>query len=227
MQAEADFDGKEEIDDETWAMTDYDSFSDAISSLKVYVDCLMDLLPSMENTLSLIGEKDFSNKTASRLAFQVSGPARSYVLRVYDKFEKANTRLVERLGEANWQRHVSLRMNHRPNMHALPEALEELIDETVEEVVEEAPKSVFVPVSLFQDSRLGSTLPAYSSYTATVASHSSFVSSLEDGENGELRVPPTPKEVFDEMPFDCTICGHTLNKIKSRIDWKYVFNPLY
>lgn len=208
IHTESDLDGEEEPDDERCAIMDYDGVSSAIYSLKVYVDCLMDLLPSMENMLSLIGENDLGDKAASPIAFQVSDPARSYVIRVYDKFKRANTRLIERLGEANWQRHISLRTHHTQNV------------KVPQETLDKAPKSIFVPVSLFHDSGLGSTLPAYSSYAATVASHSSFVSSVEDSEIGELRVPATPKEVFDGVPFECTICGHTLRKIKSRIDWK-------
>lgn len=82
-------------------------------------------------------------------------------------------------------------------------------------------KSSFIPVSLFQDSGLGSSLPAQTSYAATAASHSSFVSSNAEGESGHLRVPPTPKGVFEGIPFVCEICSHELSEIKNRVDWKY------
>jgi hypothetical protein len=79
---------------------------------------------------------------------------------------------------------------------------------------------VFVPVSLFRDSGLGSSLLAQSTYVATIASHSSFQTTATDKNNGDLRVPPTPKEVFEGVPFNCQICGHMLSRIKNRIDWR-------
>jgi hypothetical protein len=78
-------------------------------ALKVYVDCLMELLPSMEETLSELEYDEFEEQPKQPIDFQVSGPAQPYVLKIYDRFPKADLRLMHRLGEANWQRHMSLR----------------------------------------------------------------------------------------------------------------------
>ena len=43
------------------------------------------------------------------VAFRVSDPAQSYVQLVREKYKNAEHRLVERLGEANWQRHIRVR----------------------------------------------------------------------------------------------------------------------
>jgi hypothetical protein len=195
-------------------LTEGISHGQIIKSLNTSVKCLMDLLPSMENTLNHPYAADGGhddNIVTTPVAFQVSGPAKTYVLNVYDRFAKADAHLVERLGEANWQRHVALRS-----------ALGQegvMLDSTPG--VQEVPKSLFVPISMFHDSGLGSS-HARSSFAATVASHSSFVSSLAENETGGMRVPSTPKEVFGNIPFVCDICGHLLSRIKNRIDWKYV-----
>src|SRR5205085_462201 len=169
--------------------------------------CLMDLLPSMEDTLNYADQVNLRPHASAPIEFQVSGPAQAYILNIYDRFPKANSQLVERLGEANWQRHTALRIGLEQQAQTVSEA-------------PEAPKSVFVPVSMFHDSGLGNSIPARSSYAATVASHSSFVSSLAEKDGGDLRVPSTPKEVAEGIPFTCDICGHRLSRIKNRIDWK-------
>jgi len=191
-----------------------DQMSKAVTSLEISAACLMDLLPSMENTLNWADSKLRNTQNNQAIAFEVSGPAQLYVLNVLDRFPKANARLVERLGEANWQRHTTLRNIEGPATQDASSAT------GVVSEVQAVPKSIFVPVSLFHDSGLGSSLPTQSSYAATVASHSSFMSDLADNENGDLRVPPTPKEVFKNVPFTCQICGHVLSRIKNRIDWK-------
>jgi hypothetical protein len=187
--------------------TEPERFSlETANTVKVYVECLMDLLPSMEETLSALEYNEFENPQTPPIDFQVSGPAQPYVLKVYDKFPKADLRLIHRLGEANWQRHMSLRK----------------MDNQIEadEIPQEIPKAVFVPVSLFQDSGLSSSPPAQSTHAATTASYSSFQSTAVDKDNEGLRVPPTPKWIFEGVPFGCQICGHILRRIKNRTDWR-------
>lgn len=163
----------------------------------------------MEEILTLADQANMDELISRSVDFQVSGPAQTYVLNIHDRFANADSRLVQRLGECNWQRHVALRSNLEESKQMMPQDL-----------VQETPKSVFVPVSLFHDSGLGSSLPAQSSFAATIASHSSFVSSFADGDVGGLRVPPTPLAVSRGIPFTCEICGHILSRIKNRVDWK-------
>lgn len=200
---ESDYESDSETDEEEDNNSEYIQQSHIVSALKTYTACLMDLLPSMEDTLAC-SQAVREDQNKAPVEFHVSGPARTYIINISDQFEKANIHLVERLGEANWQRHTAIR-------NGFEAAVEE---------EEEMPKSIFRPVSLFRDSAMGSSMPAQSSYAATIVSHSSFVSSLGDAENGRLRVPKTPREVSQGVPFDCEICGHTLSKIQNRIDWK-------
>lgn len=198
-------------------VVDGEKVSRAIRILAAAIDCLMDIIPTMEDTLSYTNALQCRQKASAYVEFQISGPGKIYASKVYDQYSKADTRLVERLGEANWQRHTLIRIEQS----SVPDNLDNSISETGFGVTA-PPKSLFIPASMFQDSGLGTSVPAQSNYAVTVASHSSFVSSLGDKEKGRLQVPATPKEVFDGIPFTCEICGHILHQIKNRIDWKYV-----
>lgn len=208
---ESDLESDNGAKQETESSLDNRDYTNPIHSLQGYVRCLMDLLPSMEDVLAYATQGDLDDKASTPVQFQVSGPAQTYILYVYDRFPKADSQLVERLGEANWQRHLALRTDFEEHVNV----------ETDFEV-----KFSFIPVSLFQDSGLGSSLPAQTSYAATAASHSSFVSSNGEAEPGRLQVPPTPKGVFEGTPFICEICGHELSEIKNRVDWKYATSQL-
>jgi hypothetical protein len=180
---------------------------DAIAAdLRFYNHRLMDLMPSIERTAVQPAQLQGPNDHSALSPFQMSEPAHAYVIKVADKFPDAESKLVERLGEANWQRHVRIRQSSGG---------------TAEIVPAEVPKSVFVPVSMFHDSGLGSSMPAQSAYAATAASHSSFKTTMTESQSGSYRVPPTPKEVYAGESFTCEICGHFLSKIRNRIDWKY------
>jgi len=179
------------------------------SDIKFYNLRLMDLLPSIERTALQPKDAAESKNDSNSIAlvpFQVSKPAHAYVLQVKDKFPIAENKLIERLGQANWERRKRLREDQA---------------EVPETAVSEPAKSVFVPVSMFHDSGIGSLTPAVSAYAPTAVSHSSFRTSATESQLGSYRVPPTPKEVSDGKPFTCEICGHVLKKIKNRADWKY------
>jgi hypothetical protein len=135
------------------------------------------------------------------LDFEVSESA-MYIRNILDKFPSADIRLAERLGESNWQRHVMIRNRNEGSE----------ID-----IGQEVPRSVFQPTSIFHDSGLGSSMPTTLCYAASL---SSFMSKAGDADNKYFRVPQTPKEVVDGLPFECFICRHMIIHIKNRIDWK-------
>jgi hypothetical protein len=182
------------------------------SRMHSYVTCLMDLAPTLQQVM---GEKDVSLKdprNASDVAtFHVSQAARQYVLRIVDKYKNADHSLVERLGEANWQRYVRIQKQIQGTREGEG-------DDDGE--IGLTAKPTFVPLSKFHDSGLGSSKPARSSYAASAASHTSFASTQSDAPGGRLRVPPTPPEVAQGLSFACYICGDVLTDVKNRIDWK-------
>lgn len=184
-----------------------EELSHIAKDLGKHIFSLMELVPSMENTLAQIKGK-ISTPSAPRADFKVSEPAWPYVSNVRDKFRKADPKLIERLGQANWERHTKI-----------TERLDEHADvySKVTQGVDEA-KSIFTPCSLFHDSGLGSSSHMIHSNKITLRASSS---ASHPRDSGRLRVPPTPTEVQEGIPFTCNICGHVLHKIKSRNDWKY------
>lgn len=173
-----------------------------------YVNLLMDLCPTLEQTYTDM--HDGSSRYPQRLlhdTISVTPAAVPYVGNVQDKFPRASQELVRRLGEANWQRHERLRaiQIHGP---------------TSEPITVKDAKSLFRPVSQFQDSALGSSIRTQSQRAESTASHSSFVSSSADQEKGHFRVPPLPRGASYGETFACPYCGMTVSKVKNRVDWK-------
>lgn len=172
--------------------------------------CLMELLPSMEQTYKYVCDPRLRLEEGGRtISFQVTEVARPYVMQVHDKFRNANVSLVERLGEANWQRFMRVRQHMAGGLRG-----NDLGDLHV------GARSTFFPASTFHGSGLGSSLHPESSFAPTDASHSSFVSSRSEKDGSRVRVPEIPSEVAQGISFECFICRRMLTKIKNRIDWK-------
>lgn len=127
--------------------------------------------------------------------FEVSEPATIYVRNILDKFPLADFKLVQRLGESNWQRHIKARNRNEVSDRGL---------------------TACGAKSVFHDSGVGSSIPA----SGYAPSASSLVSKAGDADSEYFRVPPTPKEVLDDKPFECFICGHVVLHLKNRVDWK-------
>ena len=174
-----------------------------------HIACLQDLEPTLEQMLDEADQFHKMGDDATRPAFHVSDAARPFMLQIHDRYRSAPTSLVERLGEANWQRWVRI----RKQMDREDES-----EEGNEE--QEIADSIFLPTPKFRNPGFGTSMPAQSDCAFSVASHTSFLSSHVESEDGEARVPPTPEQVAEGRPFDCAICGQTLASIKSRIDWK-------
>jgi hypothetical protein len=174
-----------------------------------HIACLQDLAPTLEQMLDETDQFHQMRNDIVCPAFRVSDAAKPFVLQIHDRYRSATTSLVERLGEANWQRWVRIRKQMDGD------------DENEEETEkQEIAHSTFLPVSKFHDSGLGTSVPAQSDHAFSIASHTSFLSSHAESEDGKARVPPTPEQVAEGQPFDCAICGQTLTSVKSRVDWK-------
>lgn len=179
----------------------------SLESIEFHTKCLMDLLPSMEQTYKNLCDPGLRlEENNGKIIFHVTDAARSWVLKVHDKFKNASISLIERLGEANWQRYLRVRQSM--------EAEESIYDMPI------SAHSTFIPASKFHDSGLGSSVRPESSFARTVASHSSFVSSLAEQGASCARVPPTPSGVVNGTPFQCFICKRTLTNIRNRVQWK-------
>ena len=189
------------------------SGSDIYSFLRCRTECLLDLVPTMERSLTH-AIKISSESSANRTPFSVTEAARPFVLMIADKFTNASIKLIERLGEANWQRYVQIR-----------EKMDETSNRYHVVVTQEGhskciPQSVFAPCTLFHNSGIGTSVATVTEHAASVASHTSFISSNAEESRGSLRVPTMPAEVSEGKPFQCFICKNMLFKIRTRVEWK-------
>ena len=174
---------------------------------------LMELAPTLQRNI-VRGERARAQRIlSSAQPFRVSEPAEIYVSIAREKFKQADLNLIQRLGQANWQRHRRI----RDMMFRSEEGIEEkLVPGTIHPI----DHSTFRPPPTFHDSGLGTTITSASHYAASAASHTSFASTVEEGVRKSLRVPSMPPEAADGKPFQCSICGKLQSRIRNRIDWK-------
>lgn len=213
--------GEDEDDDGSDSCT---SGADIDEALRSRVQLAMDLVPSLESNLSQPEKSQRESASIANEPFHASNPAQIYISLVRDKFPEADNELIERLGEANWQRHINIRRRlERIEASEEPAPLPIIQAETIV-------GSKFQPQTLFHDSGIGTSNSA-GSYAAppnaaqalaapSEASHTSFISSFTEMENEATRVPPTPAEVSIGISFRCFLCGHIQFKIKDRVGWK-------
>lgn len=170
----------------------------------------MELGPTLQRNLLHAQKSRTESSYPPVVPFRLSDSAGIYVSLVREKFRNAEDQLVDRLGESNWQRHQMV----REQLKRHPKEEDVIVDKD-----QDLFYSVFRPYSTFQDSGIGTSIPACTEYAP---SHASLQSSNIEGEEGSLRVPPTPEEVKDGTPFQCPFCGLFILNIKNRIDWKSV-----
>ena len=162
------------------------------------IDCLTELGPSLQQNLSSARKPA---PPVSQPAFGLlcpSGPAGFYVSLVRDKFKRASKGLVERLGEANWQRHLRVR-----NM--------------MEDLEKNPAKGQNTAHTTFHDSGIGTSVPGGTQYEP---SHTSFRTSNPEGGSSSLRVPPAPLKATDGKSSRCYLCGDMLSPVITRTLWK-------
>ncbi|KAL9039839.1 MAG: hypothetical protein Q9214_004713 [Letrouitia sp. 1 TL-2023] len=171
-----------------------DDIAEIPTDISFRTGCLQELTPLIK--ICILRAKNPKSPAAANSTFTVSGPAYYYVQNIREKYENAPVQLVERLGEANWQRHVRLRQ--------LANDYESNQDDTLSDLQ---------PQSKFHDSGIGTM------ETGSIKSYSSFVSSNAVGNVTGLRVPPAPVEVKNGEPFLCNFCGLMQYKINNRVEW--------
>ena len=186
-----------------------DGDNNIAGELQFHIGCLVDLGSTLEKSLLCTETGRVRSSQSAPLPFHISGTASVYISIIRDKFKDAEVQLIERLGEANWQRHVNVRLG-----------MANVISDVKEEYTREDPCSTFKPYSAFYDSGIGPSIPTQIQYAP---SHTSFVSSVSEKEEGRLRVPREPVEVGAGRPFQCYLCGEILSNIRNRGDWKLVY----
>ena len=82
--------------------------SELVEDIRVYVDCLMDLVPAIEHPAKDSHGPEKGLETGNSLG-SVTDPAYSYIFNICHNFPSADMDFVRRLGRANWHRHERLR----------------------------------------------------------------------------------------------------------------------
>lgn len=182
----------------------------ALISIYGCVESLMNVLPTIDSCCNEQSVESRSQADPIRKPHDtyVSDKAQPFVNQILDKFPSMEGKLAQRSGQANWERYLRLR-SLQGHLAEGPSQAEEL-----------ATRSIFQPFTEFQDSGLGSSLPATTIYAKSNASHASFMSTQSAHDRRAFRVPQTPKAVLAGMPFECEICHSLVSGVKNRVQWK-------
>ncbi|KAG7005326.1 hypothetical protein G7Y79_00020g048540 [Physcia stellaris] len=169
--------GSDSDDNASFLSNDFDPCDD----LRSLVQMVLDLVPSLEATIQHQKRIIHKRPYAPESEFQASGPAQIYISLVHDKFPLASEKLKQRLGEANWQRHLNIRrrMEQIENHQGQEPEQARNVNERSTNV-----GSIFQPQTLFHDSGIATTVASHSQFAQTEASHTSFISSLAEQEKG-------------------------------------------
>ncbi|KAG6990978.1 hypothetical protein G7Y79_00059g091630 [Physcia stellaris] len=89
-------------------LSDHDEENDFTQELRSQIDYLLQLGPTLRQNVLYARKSRIEASIPAVVPFHLSGPAWKYVSLVREKFQNAGNQLVNRLGEANWQRHIML-----------------------------------------------------------------------------------------------------------------------
>ena len=204
--------------------------TEILEEISAYIDCLLDLSPSLENpAFDIQHEGSDGRPERSDERFDVSSEeALIYCRRIRDRFEALPKYLVERLAEINRLRAESLRRLrelHSEVGKALP---------VPDDVTEDRFSASDPPLT----KTTGSTLPSSSNFSsalqhsrpretflddedASQATFASFSTSASAVSFGRPRVPPMPETLADgwnKLP--CSVCFVDVSYIRTRKEWK-------
>ncbi len=174
--------------------SEVDDAEEMIEDLRTDVQCLMDLSPLL---------KDPILDPASQKEPTISArwePYEPYIYKIIQRFPSAEAPLVRKLGEANWARYLRCQEDRNRTEN------EELL------LKEEQGPSDIIAASRFQDSGLGASVQAMSSYAESIMTY--------NGNDGQkVRIPPLPEEGKEGQPFPCVACGR-MAQIKDNSSWR-------
>lgn len=188
--------------------------SEIIESFEESVTMLMDLSPTIGNALALQIVLDVEDRPAT-VDFTVTDVAQVWIARIAENYKSASNAIVQRLGEANWQRYCRLRAPKDATIATEYSQAKSVFHGSVAAEPKNAAAS-----TIFHDSALGPSVHSATDYASSSASHSSFASINSDSNHHFHRVPPEPGEVVDGEPFVCPLCTTRIYGIRNRIHWK-------
>lgn len=182
-----DSDGYESDSDDSEYNYPNDSIQATAEDIKTYIQCLVDLSSSISCPAM---DPEYRDQIPTLLTFEKRNAHDYYADLISTKFPQASSDLVDRLGKANWSRYQRIQAERIANASAEAQDIPQFEAASV------------LAGSKFHDSGLGSSIPAQTTYAATIVS---FISSLTDGNRPQI--PPLPEEARKGQPFDCDACG--------------------
>ncbi|KAK1763703.1 Metallo-dependent phosphatase-like protein [Phialemonium atrogriseum] len=213
-----------------YADSDY-GVEDALDDITTYVDCLLDLAPSLDNpALDMQFESSGEASSLDKESFVASNEeALIYCRRLRDRFSDLPKYLVERLAEANVLRAAELRsLRSRPSKQD-PQIADDMVSEslftTTDHRVTDTTKSTVPSSSVFSNSFDFKIPTRRLSDGASEATFASFSTAQSTFNQGRPRVPPMPE--LEGNGFNCPSCSARIVDITSRKAWKkHVFDDL-
>ncbi|KAI6081076.1 hypothetical protein F4821DRAFT_273381 [Hypoxylon rubiginosum] len=201
---------------------------DIVAEMSIYIDCLLDLAPVLDNPAVDIDVDDSDEPpTRIRESFVVSSDeALIYCRKIRDRFKFLPKYLVERLAEANVVRAAALRkLRSRHFKPAAPvsdditESLFSTKDHRFTETTKSTTQSPSV-FSLFLPFKKRQSVKDYmpDNDNESEATFASFSTAQSSTTLGRPRVPPMPE--VQRGRFMCPVCSNNVIDVKSRKDWK-------
>jgi hypothetical protein len=173
-----------------------------VRRVKTYTNCLM----ALGNALDSPAPDDAQDEMPSLVEPEQRSAHDYHRDLIKAKYPDADAVLLQTLGQASWARFLRMQNERDDNARQCAE----LQGPTIA-----VPAKSLVSVSEFQDSGLGTSLPAVlSSYAESTVS---FMTSISGGER--VRIPPLPAEAKKGHPFDCTACGRSVRASNNR-EWR-------
>lgn len=177
-----------------------DSIAEVAEDLRTDAQCLMDLDPLFRDPVLDLA----SHKQKQHLEAIDWTPETIFCDKVQQRFPKATTTLVERLGKANWARFLRCQEQRHSTETASLTQTNAAVDKGEEGTVAASSK--------YHDSGLGTSLPTASSYAETVMTYGA-------GSGQKVRIPPLSDEAKQGTPFPCLACGRSV-RITNNSSWK-------
>jgi hypothetical protein len=199
---------------------------DTVDEISVYVDCLLDLSPSLDKPaldLQTGGDEEGARKPTE--AFSVSSEeAQLYCRKIWDRFEALPKYLVERLAEANVRRAAALRdFRSRAAKADFVDDISENLFSTTDGGPSKMTKSGAVSSSVFSSVpglALSGPSKVPAAETDDSASFATFATLSSLHPRPECGVPASPMLEPQGQWIDCPICCSSIANVASRDQWK-------
>jgi hypothetical protein len=191
---------------------------ETVKDLKRYIDCLLDLVPALENPAKDITLEDKMYILSEKN--DMSAEARLFFAEIISRWPSTDELFAQRLAEANWKRRERLRAKLLQVQGSDREEEEEEEAENKSPVISERSRASSWALS----SPTSPSATNTSGLDHTAPSETSLATSFNEGNSNIIRrrVPQLPKNHEWGTAFRCIVCGDTLRDVDNPARWKYV-----